>query len=297
MGTSEQTPALTPQRRSLPAILGNTLRVILIVAIVVATWYAFRSISGLFFEWQNYSRPVKTKPPIAAEIDPLAAVLPLAGQWSFADLDWDVQSRVIPQGDVDAQLEKLAATAADASGEADTDIGADLVEFAELLQLQPTQNGDNKVYRLDRPNLKGQLIVRGVAGKTKAVALAAAYPQNQSEWLLLEMKPQSASANSNAQRTTLLPLPPNARFRGGRFANDGQPLLELVSLETTADELISAWRAAGWEVRHSGMGEPDDSSYLCARGQSVIYAWSADGRDSLQNLLLVRAEGERASTP
>jgi hypothetical protein len=231
-------------------------------------------------------------------MEPLASVLPLAGQWSFADLNWDVQSRIIRPDEVNDQLDALASTAAEPSGDTELpDISADLIQYAELLQMQPTEQNGNKIYRLHRPNLKGQLVFHNQASQTQAVSLAAAYPQSDSEWQLLVLSPRSASNNTATKQVTLLPLPSGARFRGGRFANDGQPLLELVSLEATADELISTWRSAGWEVHPSGMGGPNDFSFLCVRGRIVVYAWSADGRQSLQSLLLVRTESDPANSP
>ena len=77
--------------------------------------------------------------------------------------------------------------------------------------------------------------------------------------------------------------------RGGRFADDGQLLLELISLESSSDSLIADWKDAGWEVRPSGIGDGHSFSYLCARGNDVIYAWSANSSEALQNLMLVRS--------
>ena len=64
--------------------------------------------------------------------------------------------------------------------------------------------------------------------------------------------------------------------------------MEFVSLHSDADTLVSSWKTAGWEVRPSGLGNPGSFSYLCARGDEVVYAWSADSPDALENLMLVR---------
>jgi hypothetical protein len=94
----------------------------------------------------------------------------------------------------------------------------------------------------------------------------------------------------------LLPLPAGARCDGGRFADDGAALLELISLNSTSEQLFSAWRKAGWEIRPSGYGGPNDFSYLCGRGNEVIYAWSADPPSALQNLMLVRTPSHAMSS-
>jgi hypothetical protein len=119
--------------------------------------------------------------------------------------------------------------------------------------------------------------------------MAAAFPQNAERWQYFELIPRrSTAASPVATKPQLLPLPLGARRDGGRFADDGRPLLELVSLDSNAEELFSLWKTAGWEVHPSGAGSRDDFSFLCARGNDVIYAWSADPRSSLQNLMLVR---------
>jgi hypothetical protein len=94
---------------------------------------------------------------------------------------------------------------------------------------------------------------------------------------------------SDARHPFLLPLPAGAARVGGRFADDGHALLELITLSSTANQLIATWNAAGWEIRPAGFGAAAEFRYLCARGDQVIYAWSADEPGALQNLMLVRA--------
>jgi hypothetical protein len=59
-------------------------------------------------------------------------------------------------------------------------------------------------------------------------------------------------------------------------------------LNSTSDELITMWKAAGWNVRAIRSSGADDCRYLCARGGDVVYAWSADEPSAIQNLMLVR---------
>ena len=85
-----------------------------------------------------------------------------------------------------------------------------------------------------------------------------------------------------------MPLPAGTVRVGGRFAEDGHALLELITLNATAAEVLSTWKAAGWEVRPISSATVDDFRYLCVRGDNVVYAWSADEPSSIQNLMLVR---------
>jgi hypothetical protein len=95
----------------------------------------------------------------------------------------------------------------------------------------------------------------------------------------------------------LLPLPAGAHRSGGRFADDGRVLLELISLDSTADKLVADWKKAGWQIRPSGIANPADFSVLCARGNDTVYAWSGDPHDSLQNLMLVNTPTPADTSP
>ncbi len=256
--------------------------------IVVGACYVAYGYSRLWKEWREIAQPID--PAFATEFDPavLAPTMPLEGPWSFAKLDWDVRSQLVAPAEVAERFEKLAASPATTRDEQLPDVSSELVELAEQLGAQPIEHAGNRVFQLERPNLKARLIARTVVSQLKVVALAVALPHSAEQWQFFELIPRGATGNSAATLPQLLPLPPGARRDGGRFANDGQALLELVSLDATADELFSVWKAAGWEVRPNGAGSPHEFSYLCARGIEVIYAWSADPRDAIKNLMLVR---------
>ena len=169
------------------------------------------------------------------------------------------------------------------------DLNNELVDLARRLHVAPTKRGDNELYLLDRPDLKAQLVVRHVAGRLKVAALAAAFPKAADEWQLFEFAPKSANGSATSNISHLLPLPSAAKRTGGRFTDDGQLLLELISLDADAGSLLSMWKHNGWEIKKSDFSGPDDFSFLCARGNEVIYAWSAGPRESLHNLMLVRS--------
>ncbi len=131
------------------------------------------------------------------------------------------------------------------------------------------------------------MVLRKIEDRTKAVFGVVAYPQNDREWQEFEFTPNSTTAASSARSAHLLPLPQDAVQSGARYADDGCPLLEMITTHTTADTLLANWKNAGWDVHPSGLGINTGFSYLCARGDNVVYAWSADPSDSLQHLMLV----------
>jgi hypothetical protein len=263
-------------------------RLSLIIVIVAASCYVAYGLGQLWAEWRAATQPRSARQSAAVNLTSMPAVLPLAGQWSFAELDWNLRSSVVEPGEVAARFDALGSSSAQVGLEQLPDVSQELLDLATSFQIRPIERGGNQVYRIDRPDLRLQLIVRSVAGHRKAVALGAAYPQGPDEWRLLEFSPRGSTGSTVATAPFLLPLPAGAKRSGGRFADDGRVLLELISLESNADQLISRWTGAGWEVRPAGLGGPDEFRYLCARGEDVVYAWSADQCDSIQNLMLVR---------
>jgi len=261
---------------------------ILLVVTVAAFMYVGYGLGQLFAEWRQAAEPVAPVSTAAFELIPLAGAMPLDGPWSFAALDWNLRSTVLDSSDVDVRLKALAdPPAGDVSNY--PDVSSELLDLINTLHLQPVERSGFQLYRIDRPDLKAQLLVRAMEGHTKTVAFAGAYPQGGQRWQMFELTPRGTSSNTDTQAAHLLPLPVGALRRGGRFADDGRLLLELISLDTNTDSLIAAWKTAGWQVRPSGVGDGDRFSYLCVRGDDVIYAWSANSSEALQNLMLVRS--------
>jgi hypothetical protein len=292
-----------PAEREVPAPSGASpvvrgLRLALTALVVIVGCYLGYGLGKFWAEWRRANHPVVTRDAEATDLGPLSAALPLDGPWSFDELDWNLRSQLIPGSEVEAQLESLAASAPAQPAEQLPDTDPALLDLVASLQIRPVEQAGNEVYRLNRSDIKAALVARDVGGRKKTVAFAVAYPQLGDQWQLFACTPRDAAQSTSARSDEhLLPLPPGARRTSGRFADDGQPLLEFVSLESSAHDLLASWKAAGWEVRPSGFADPADFSYLCARGDDVVYAWSADGPDSLENLMLVRTPTPADTSP
>jgi hypothetical protein len=139
--------------------------------------------------------------------------------------------------------------------------------------------------------LKAVVLVRKIEDRTKALGGLIAYSQNGHEWQSFELFPRSVSTN-RAEATHLLPMPAGALQSGARTAADGSLLLEMITTKSSAESLLNDWKRAGWVVRPTTPGGNSNFSYLCARENEVVYAFSADGRDSLENLILTRSPGD-----
>jgi hypothetical protein len=266
-----------------------------LLTFAVCCLVAFRI--GAFLANRNNAADLATlRTADSAESNPLAATLPLAGMWSFDELNWSIRSEIIPAAEVEAKLASLdATTVKDAATLPDTD--ADLMGLIEMLRVQPTERDGNQIYRLDRKSMKLQLVTRRIDDRSKTVACAMAYPHDEQNWQLYKFTPRSAVQNGGDVESHLLPLPAGARRTSGRFADDGQAIMELITLETPESDLLATWKQAGWEVRPSGFAGPGEFSYLCARGDEVVYAWSAEEPAAIKNLMLVRTPTPTDTSP
>jgi hypothetical protein len=276
-----------PNRHNTYSRIEAAVRAALIIAIVVAGWRVGRSYIALFKEWHQLGRPVASVS--ASRLDAFPAVLPLAGQWSFADSDWNIRTQSKSTAQVAALFESLAATSAAENSDELPDLDPQLGELIEKFQITPVEKNGNRVYKLDQRDMKAQLVVRDVAGRARMIGFAVAFAQPSGNWQSAEFTPSVPHINRDATLGHLLPLPAEARRHGGRYDDAGRLLMELVEIHRDADRLLAEWRTAGWDVRPTGMGTADDFSYLCARGDEMVYAWSAEPPGALENLMLVRS--------
>jgi hypothetical protein len=282
-------PSSLPQRAFRTALLVVTVAVACYVAFGFGRWWALS---------RNAAPPIATDSSDAADLGPLAPTLPLGGQWAFDELDWNLKTELVASSVLDAQLAQLGKSPLSKLDPQLPDTDPEIMDLISTLQIQPIERSGDEVYRIDRSDLRAELITRNVAEQSKTVAFAIAYSQTGDMWQLYVFTPkQSATDEGPSAAPHLLPLPAGARRSGGRFDKDGRVLLELLSLDSTADSLLADWKKAGWEVRPSGIADPANFSYLCARGDEVIYAWSADPPASLKNLMLVHTPAPADTGP
>jgi hypothetical protein len=270
---------------------GSRLRLVILGVLVLAACYIAYGFGQLWAEWREAQQvSTHTKQPVAgAVLNPMVGALPLAGPWSFGDLEWNLKSTIVRTDEVPPRLEALCKPEPVANGAQLPDVGPELLEITTMLNLQPESRDGFELYRVNRHDLKGLLVARNIDGQAKVIAAAVAYPHAGDFWQLYELTPQGASPKIDTQAPHLLPLPENAVRRGGRFADDGRLLLELISLNSDEGSLIDLWRRAGWEVQPSGLGDAGGFSFLCRQGDDVMYAWSANSGEALKSLMLVRS--------
>jgi hypothetical protein len=270
--------------------IARCARFMLLSIVVAALCFVSYNAGRLWHDWRHTSRTSAV--PESPQFEALLGPPSLAGQWTFANLNWSLRSQVVPHAELTAKFEASVNSIADKSASQMPDLNAELIDLARRLHVEPVIRGENQIYAYDRPNFKGQLVVRSVAGRTKAASLVAAFPKEGDQWQVFEFTPRTAAVAHADDLSHLVPLPSSAQRDGGRFSDDGHILLELITLESNDEALVSLWKHNGWEVRKAEFAGPDDFCYLCARRTEVVYAWSANPRGSLRNLMLVRTSAQ-----
>ncbi|MGD9631824.1 MAG: hypothetical protein AB7G28_25260 [Pirellulales bacterium] len=266
----------------------RAIRGAILAAIFLACCYAAYGVGRWLALVRNAPPTVDAQFSDAANLDPLAAALPLGGQWAFDDLDWNLKSQFVKRTTLDAEFEKIGNSPI---AKLDPQLPAtdpEMIEMLTALQIQPVERSGDLVYCVNRPDLRAELVTRKSGERLTTVAFAMAYPQSGDTWQLYVFTPKQTTDDAAPAAPHLLPLPADARRSGGRFADDGRVLMEFVSLAATADDLVRDWTADGWVVHESGMAQPGDFSYLAIRGDETIYAWSDDPADAMKHLMLVR---------
>lgn len=268
--------------------LSKWVRLVLIALIVYVGCNLAYGFGKWLARWRHVNRPIVAQQVDATDLGPAAVALPLAGPWVFGDLEWKLRSKDIDAAELEKLFTSMAATPVGEDVSQLPEADSTLLGVIQALNVRPNERNGNQVYRLDRPDLRMQLVTCTKGQQTRTVAFVIAYRQVGTSWKVYEFDPGASQMDATTTASHLLPLPSGARRDSGRFSENGQLLLEMISLDTTGEQLLSGWKQNGWEVRKNHVSRPTDFSYLCRRGDEVIYAWSADPQDALLNLMLVR---------
>ncbi len=116
--------------------------------------------AGCFLaEWRNAQRTAAFRDDQdATQLGPLAAALPYAGQWAFDDLDWSVKSQMIAAKNLDAEFARLGDAAKTIHDSQLPETDPELVGLIAAFGMTPVQRGGDKVYRVEKPDLKAVLV-------------------------------------------------------------------------------------------------------------------------------------------
>jgi hypothetical protein len=219
--------------------------------------------------------------PQAAEAQASLPMLNPNGPWQLSGGATGFRQSLLSEVELNTRFAELAKQTQPLESPEFAEAADKLIALATLSLVAPKHVGECDVYVLNRGAARMQVVVT----HQELVSLAFAAPTAEGGWKLYEL-----TSETNAEDAThLLPLPPVAQRSAGRYSDEGQLLMELVSVETSRSELLSAWRQAGWKIRPAGVGGPEAFSYLCARGGEVVYAYSADESAELSGLVLTRS--------
>ena len=237
---------------------------------------------GSYFRDRTILQP---PPPDVRSVLPLAGMVPAPGYWRFAGWDGQLQSVTASPGEVNALLAR-AATLRGHSDESMPMIEDQIVDLAKLAGMQVSHDGKYTVIRHEESTTKAVAVLHtSETGHRLASAAIATRNANDPDWQFMQFA--NAPANQVAKPNIALPLPNDIERVCSRVADDGRPILEVLSLATNTPSLIDLWRQRGWTVRPSGLGDGYEFSFLCSLGPQTVYCFSPDPPSELRNLMVM----------
>ncbi len=190
--------------------------------------------------------------------------LPSDGYWSFANTDLSVQTIGCDDVELERRLENLLAM--EGSETVSKPDASHLVALAKSNGATRQACPAGWLWEFAQAGIRVRLVTTD--SNQPCIVVAAVAIRDAEQWQLTMFKPQPPLSDH------LLPLPAEARTICAR-RNDANALqMELIDTSQTAEQLLARWRSAGWDIRHTPWGDDQSFSYLCVRGDQVVYTWS-----------------------
>ena len=236
--------------------------------------------TGSLKDMYQFSHIVEAK--FNSEPDIPQLISPTAGYWSFTDSDLAVQKSTCSQDELRQQMERLIAIDVNTKS-----LNHDASHLVALAKSNGAIGSDCQAgLAWSFQNHELQLLLITTDSDSPRLIAAACASKNGERWELTTLKPERHVDDH------LLPLPTDAKICCNRRSNTGLLQMELVSTSRTAEQLLDLWQRSGWTVQHTPWGPADSFSYLCARDEEVIYAWT-DSTTGSRSIMLTNATPEQ----
>ena len=196
---------------------------------------------------------------------------PAAGRWNFAQSELSIERVTCDDQELNTRLESLQSSNSNNCLDYDA---SELVAMAQSTGTTQTTCEVGSVWSFEDDQLR-LCLVTTATNPPRLNAAAIAVPDSD-RWQLTVLKPQPPRDDH------LLPLPAATEANEtatqtscSRCSETGELQMELVSTSLTGNQLLTHWQSHGWNIQHTAWGTADSFSYLCRRGEKVVYAWSA----------------------
>lgn len=191
------------------------------------------------------------------------ALMPTEGYWSFPETGLSVAQFVCETSELQEHLNLSSMTNAKANADFDA---SELVELAASSGATRVDSESGTLWSHENRDIKVRLLTSEASPPMLIGAVVAMRDGDQ--WQLVSLSPKQN------QTTHLLAMPTDATTTCTRRSPAGDLQMELITTSEPNERLIRRWVDDGWEVQHTPWGDAESFSYLCARGEEVIYAWA-----------------------
>jgi hypothetical protein len=95
--------------------------------------------------------------------------------------------------------------------------------------------------------------------------------------------------DTNDPVSRLLPLPEDTRTLCRRIGADHTVQMEIVTVNSTRQQILDLWQSAGWIVQPAPHERTGTFACYCGRGDEFVYAWSGSKTNRIETLMLVNS--------
>jgi hypothetical protein len=293
MSNDPPEPSQSPEGRpKVPRwfVIGNRVaKLLLTIAVVWVGWSCLRSMQSLLSERELPARhePVQAVDPVPR---PIAAIgeSPEAGFWTFAGCECEVGISTVPAEAIDRRLAAVSQAVAPGGWKSPADEG----QFFRALRFltRPRSEPDGRCsYAVSEKSWRLHIVSQMSNGAERFLAGAIAFPRGDGQWNILEMRGSGKAPGRSGQGSHLLPVPCQAQTVCSRRNREGEVILEVLALRSSAAQVTAHWREQGWQIHDTPSADPTGVDCICEKAGATVYAWGAARNGNLQSLLLCRS--------
>ena len=210
---------------------------------------------------ERSDRPHYPKRPLPALLSPsdYSAVLAISGPgtWMVKGLPVSLQTTVVNEDTLRKELARIPENLE--LGGKPSDVETDLIKkFERFSSTKQTVNGI-RLLNIKKRNYVAAIFVQSGIESKRILGGVLAYRQEKSNWICIRAIRKETQSHEHGD---LIELPANEQI-AKRYSVDGTLTTQLVSVNTSLDQLIRSWRAADWDVlRNETHGQ---TQILCHR--------------------------------
>ncbi|MCC9608584.1 hypothetical protein LOC68_09535 [Blastopirellula sp. JC732] len=255
---------------------GRLVVIALMVAMIAST-------ARTYYRWLQPTPELAAATPVAPPL-PIEVLhsLPADGYWTFQETPWRFRQTEVRATDFEDHLKGLAGAATGSDGPTELDDAIlPILDTAKVIGHPVTPDVQN--YPVAGP-ITMHFLVRQLATRRQVLAVLLEVPSESGPMILeLSLRGPEVDADSKAH---LLPLPSTASRMMARWSDEGDLVLECVSVAQPLEDLKRQWIAEDPSIHELDANLGEIEGCLLERRRERIFVFRTSG--SGDSLVLVK---------